>query len=243
MVMFKAHTKAAGMIAAAALLAALCTAFAHTPALASEVESPFTKVESFAEDIRDYVGGVADEAAAQAEAEALAGRRQSVVAEADAQLGVPYSYGGTTPSGFDCSGFTRWVFSHALGRELPRTAAEQSALGTGVSLDELVPGDLLFWGSGSGVYHVGIYAGNGEYIHGRRPRHARHLRLFRPRLRQARYRLGRHGRGVKMTPFISENGRRAPIVQKPYLLPLRRCHADSARKCQFSNGKDALLAK
>lgn len=67
--------------------------------------------------------------------------------------------------GFDCSGFTRWVFSHALGRELPRTAAEQSALGTGVSLDELVPGDLLFWGSGSGVYHVGIYAGDGEYIH------------------------------------------------------------------------------
>ena len=49
MVMFKAHTKAAGMIAAAALLAALCTAFAHPPALASEVESPFTKVESFAE--------------------------------------------------------------------------------------------------------------------------------------------------------------------------------------------------
>ena len=131
MVMFKAHTKAAGMIVAAALLAALCTAFAHTPAYASEVESPFTKVESFAEDIRDYVGGVADEAAAQAEAEALEGRRQSVVAEADAQLGVPYSYGGTTPSGFDCSGFTRWVFSHALGRELPRTAAEQSALGTG----------------------------------------------------------------------------------------------------------------
>lgn len=169
MVMFKAHTKAAGMIVAAALLAALCTAFSHPAAYASEVESPFTKVESFAEGIRDYVGGVADEAAAaaqaQAEAEALEGRRQSVVAEADAQLGVPYSYGGTTPSGFDCSGFTRWVFSHALGRELPRTAAEQSALGVGVSLDELVPGDLLFWGSGSGVYHVGIYAGDGEYIH------------------------------------------------------------------------------
>lgn len=169
MVMFKAHTKAAGMIVAAALLAALCTAFSHPAAYASEVESPFTKVESFAEDIRDYVGGVADEAAAaaqaQAEAEALEGRRQSVVAEADAQLGVPYSYGGTTPSGFDCSGFTRWVFSHALGRELPRTVAEQSALGVGVSLDELVPGDLLFWGSGSGAYHVGIYAGDGEYIH------------------------------------------------------------------------------
>ena len=151
MVMFKAHTKAAGMIAAAALLAALCTAFAHPAAYASEVESPFTKTQDFAREIKEYVGDVADEAAAQA--------------EADAQLGVPYSYGGTTPSGFDCSGFTHWVFSHALGRELPRTAAEQSALGVGVSLDELVPGDLLFWGSGSGVYHVGIYAGDGEYIH------------------------------------------------------------------------------
>lgn len=167
MVMFKAHTKAAGMIVAAALLAALCTAFSHPAAYASEVESPFTKTQDFAREIKEYVGDVADEAAAQAEAEALEGRRQSVVAEADAQLGAPYSYGGTTPSGFDCSGFTRWVFSHALGRELPRTAAEQSALGVGVSLDELVPGDLLFWGSGSGsgVYHVGIYAGDGEYIH------------------------------------------------------------------------------
>ena len=165
MVMFKAHTKAAGMIVAAALLAALCTAFSHPAAYASEVESPFTKTQDFAREIKEYVGDVADEAAAHAEAEALEGRRQSVVAEADAQLGVPYSYGGTTPSGFDCSGFTRWVFSHALGRELPRTAAEQSALGVGVSLDELVPGDLLFWGSGSGVYHVGIYAGDGEYIH------------------------------------------------------------------------------
>lgn len=169
MVMFKAHTKAAGMIAAAALLAALCTAFAHTPALASEVESPFTKVESFAEDIRDYVGSVAEEAAERAEAadraRALKKKRVSVVDEALGQLGVPYAYGGTTPSGFDCSGFTRWVFSHALGRELPRTAAEQSALGRGVSLDKLASGDLLFWGSGEGVYHVGIYVSDGKLVH------------------------------------------------------------------------------
>ncbi len=83
----------------------------------------------------------------------------------DDQIGVPYVYGGTTPSGFDCSGFTRWVYERALGIDLPRTAAEQSALGKSVSMDKLVPGDLLFWGSGSGVYHVGIYAGDGEYIH------------------------------------------------------------------------------
>lgn len=165
MILFKAHTKVAGMIVAAVLLATLCIAFSRPAAFASEVESPFTKTQDFAREIKEYVGGVADEAAARAEAEALEGRRQSVVAEADGQLGAPYSYGGTTPSGFDCSGFTRWVFEHALGRELPRTAAEQSALGEGVSLDELVPGDLLFWGSGAGAYHVGIYAGDGEYIH------------------------------------------------------------------------------
>ena len=127
------------MIVAAALLATLCIAFSRPAAFASEVESPFTKTQDFAREIKEYVGGVADEAAARAEAEALEGRRQSVVAEADGQLGAPYSYGGTTPSGFDCSGFTRWVFEHALGRELPRTAAEQSALGEGVSLDELCP--------------------------------------------------------------------------------------------------------
>lgn len=70
----------------------------------------------------------------------------------------------------------------------------------------------------------------------RRPRHARHLRLLRPRLRQARHR-------VKMTPLISENGHRAGVIQKLYLLPLRGCRANSAIKCQFRNGGGVLLAK
>ena len=227
MVMFKAHTKAAGMIVAAALLAALCTAFSHPAAYASEVESPFTKTQDFAREIKEYVGDVADEAAAQAEAEALEGRRQSVVAEADAQLGVPYSYGGTTPSGFDCSGFTRWVFSHALGRELPRTAGRAGARRSSVlgkRLGRLPRGHLRRrW-----RVH--------PRLHGRRPRHARHLRLLRPRLRQARHR-------VKMTPLISENGHRAGVIQKLYLLPLRGCRANSAIKCQFRNGGGILLAK
>lgn len=79
--------------------------------------------------------------------------------------GSPYSYGGTTPRGFDCSGFTQYCFRNALGIELPRTAAGQASLGESVSMDELQPGDLLFWGSGSGIYHVGIYVEDGTYIH------------------------------------------------------------------------------
>lgn len=79
--------------------------------------------------------------------------------------GSPYAYGGTTPRGFDCSGFTQYCFETALGMELPRTAADQAALGESVSMDALQPGDLLFWGSGSGIYHVGIYVEGGTYIH------------------------------------------------------------------------------
>ena len=99
-----------------------------------------------------------DTLAQQANATLLLGQAMSL-------KGSPYAYGGTTPRGFDCSGFTQYCFRNALGIELPRTAAGQAALGESVSMDELQPGDLLFWGSGSGVYHVGIYVEDGTYIH------------------------------------------------------------------------------
>ena len=53
----------------------------------------------------------------------------------------------------------------ALGIELPRTAGSQAGLGYEVAMDSLEPGDLLFWGRGSGIYHVGIYVGDGSYVH------------------------------------------------------------------------------
>ncbi|MGN6635727.1 MAG: C40 family peptidase, partial [Oryzihumus sp.] len=70
--------------------------------------------------------------------------------------GVPYEWGGTTPSGFDCSGFTQYVFSK-IGISLPRTAEEQRMAATRVSNPQ--PGDLVFFGSPA--HHVGIYAGGG----------------------------------------------------------------------------------
>ena len=70
--------------------------------------------------------------------------------------GTPYVYGGTTPSGFDCSGFTQYVFGQ-IGINLPRTAEQQRQFATPVSTPQ--PGDLVFFGAPA--YHLGIYAGNG----------------------------------------------------------------------------------
>lgn len=93
------------------------------------------------------------------------GSVDALLAVAREHEGDPYAYGGTTPRGFDCSGFVKYCFQQALGIELPRTAGAQSSQGESVPFDELQRGDLLFWGSKSGVYHVGIYLEDGNYIH------------------------------------------------------------------------------
>lgn len=76
------------------------------------------------------------------------------------QQGAPYVWGGSTPGGFDCSGFVNWVFAQA-GRSVPRTTGALYSAATPVSSPQV--GDLVFFGSGS-VTHVGIYAGNGQFI-------------------------------------------------------------------------------
>jgi cell wall-associated NlpC family hydrolase len=83
------------------------------------------------------------------------------VAIAEQYLGVPYVWGGASPSGFDCSGLVMYVYGR-LGVSLPHNAAAQYGMGTPVPRDALEPGDLVFF---DGLGHVGIYVGGGSFIH------------------------------------------------------------------------------
>ncbi len=97
-----------------------------------------------------------------------AARGSSVLALAARYVGVPYVYGGSTPRGFDCSGFVRYVFN-LLGVHLPRTAEEQMLATRRVPRSQARPGDLVFFLSGGRAYHVGIYAGGSMMYDSPRP--------------------------------------------------------------------------
>ncbi|GAA4416181.1 hypothetical protein GCM10023169_03230 [Georgenia halophila] len=134
---------------------------------------PEPVVERTTEVSRDtYREDVSSEATAQTAAEAPepqtqtappSGAGSSIVSIARQYVGVPYVYGGATPAGFDCSGFTQYVYAQA-GISLPRSSSAQRYAGTVVSASEAQPGDLI-WSPG----HIGIYTGNGQHIAARSP--------------------------------------------------------------------------
>ena len=95
----------------------------------------------------------------------MMGGNRRLIATAMQYMGVPYVYGGSSPSGFDCSGFVQYVYRQS-GIELPRTADIQFEVGMPVSREELQPGDLVFFaGDYVNISHVGIYLRDGEFIH------------------------------------------------------------------------------
>ena len=122
----------------------------------------------------DYVEVVANSVSTTTAASVSAASgsvRSQVLDYASTFLGVPYVYGGSSPKGFDCSGFTSYVYKH-FNVSLPHSSASQYTRVTKVSRDNLQPGDLVFFASsagGSKINHVGIYVGNGNFIHAPRP--------------------------------------------------------------------------
>lgn len=127
-------------------IAALSAALLAVPRIASaQLPKPFAEFSSSALSLRD-----------------------SVVAVARAQVGKKYRTGGTSPDrGFDCSGLVKYVLE-AMKVEVPRTSREQARIGAAIPRDttQLRPGDLLLFGKPrSGVSHIGIYVGNGRYVH------------------------------------------------------------------------------
>ncbi len=89
-----------------------------------------------------------------------------VAAFAEQYVGSPYRWGGASPSGFDCTGFVMWVYSQ-FDISLPHNEAGQLASGAPVSTDDLQPGDVLVFANTyrRGLSHVGIYIGDGEFVH------------------------------------------------------------------------------
>lgn len=94
----------------------------------------------------------------------VSGNVKEILTYANTFTGVPYKFGGTTPAGFDCSGYIRYVFQK-IGYDLPRQADEQYTVGKKVEKSNLQPGDLVFFETYEpGISHSGIYIGDGQFI-------------------------------------------------------------------------------
>jgi cell wall-associated NlpC family hydrolase len=104
-------------------------------------------------------------------APAAASAREGPLTHALRALGTRYRYGGSSPeTGFDCSGLIAHAFAQGSGLAVPRTAQAQSRIGTPVKRRNLAPGDLVFYNTRSQPYsHVGMYIGNGRFIHAPKP--------------------------------------------------------------------------
>lgn len=115
----------------------------------------------------DYIVPCLDTDGSRGDGDIVTPLGQQAVEYAMQYLGVPYVWGGNGPKCFDCSGLTKYVYGH-FGYTLNRTASAQLSNGVSVSRSELQPGDLIFFDNGkvsTPVSHVGIYIGNGQFIH------------------------------------------------------------------------------
>lgn len=144
-------------VASAALLVSLLGAGS---ALAEPGQSQYHDMDSLLQD-RGLIGRLADAR------DAASHHASQLILNAMGFLGVPYRYGGNSvETGFDCSGFVRAVYEQSLGKVLPRRSDEQAAATRTIDRSELQPGDLVFFNTMRRAFsHVGIYVGDGKFIH------------------------------------------------------------------------------
>ncbi|MGQ0710178.1 MAG: C40 family peptidase [Rhodoferax sp.] len=142
------------------LLTVLLALWLSVPAQAAPAESPDDNMGQFLAE-RGLLQRIGD-AGLRLEA-----RASDLVVNAMGFLGVPYKRGGTSAdTGFDCSGFVRAIYEQTVGLVLPRTADQQAASTEKINRNELQPGDLVFFNTLRRAFsHVGIYIGNGKFIH------------------------------------------------------------------------------
>ncbi|MGY3735377.1 C40 family peptidase [Lactococcus taiwanensis] len=140
-------------------LTTLSAASESLEALTQTMDQTVTKVS------KAHTAKTAKKAPAKASTKAP-NKADQLISTAKKYLGVPYVWGGTTPAGFDCSGFTSYVYREALGIEIGRTTWNQIASGQHRSLDQAQVGDLIICYGGD---HVGIYLGNGQVLHAPQP--------------------------------------------------------------------------
>jgi murein DD-endopeptidase len=135
-----------------------------TPAISDEMRLP-SRAMLFANDLNRLRNP--QPATGNTTTQAAPGSRvQNLLQHALALLGTPYRWGGTGTDGFDCSGLVGYVFHSALGIDLPRVSRDMATSGQLISdRSALSPGDLVFFGKKGRVDHVGIYVGNGRFLH------------------------------------------------------------------------------
>jgi cell wall-associated NlpC family hydrolase len=151
--------------------------FLTTAALAVPVEDDLDRMikerglvtqmtDQLSQQISNQLGGPL-----QSARNAFGGKASELVMQAMGLLGVPYKRGGTSEEkGFDCSGFVRYMYEKSVGLVLPRRAEEQAKVTEEISRSELKPGDLVFFNTLKRTFsHVGIYVGDGKFIHAPRP--------------------------------------------------------------------------
>ena len=171
--------------------------------------STTSRTENTARNNDDEIGRIARQSSVTASpppavsSSAERGDVDDLIGSAMGFLGVAYRFGGTSPSGFDCSGFMQYIFRKAFAVNLPRTSAEQANVGVTVNRSQLQPGDMVFFRTaGSRISHVGMYIGNDRFIHAPRTGKRIEITSLSNRYWSARYATARRVKRQNAQNFI-----------------------------------------